>query len=170
MAKKNCKSIFSGNRAARWAASWRSFYRKKIRNSTVWGNTTCWLLASANVGCDGSSTRHINRHVQLIYCVSWEGMKAIGGLKRRILGSAARSIPTKCPETQTTYTNFLTCVLCNFWTHEGNDTQPGQQTSHLKRKISTNCRIHTVYLLMVDYRYARDMLRCLTKYTEVNKT
>ena len=113
--KKKFKLIFSGNRAVRWAASWRSFYRKKIRNTTVRRNSTCWLLASANVGCDSSSARYINRHVQLTYCVSWKGMRAIGILKCRILGSAACSIPTKCPETLSTYTNFLTRVLCNFW-------------------------------------------------------
>ena len=38
--------------------------------------------------------------------------------------------------------------------------------SHLKRIISTKCCIHTVYLLMIGYRYARNMQSCLTKYTE----
>jgi hypothetical protein len=41
-----------------------------------------------------------------------------------------------------------------------------QDNSHLNRKISTNCCIHMVYLLMMDFRYARNMYRFLTKYTE----
>jgi len=34
-----------------------------------------------------------------------------------------------------------------------------QDNSHLKRIISTNCRIHTMYLLMMGYTciYARNM-------------
>ena len=36
--------------------------------------------------------------------------------------------------------------------------------SNLYRTISTNCFIHTVYLLMMGCRYARNMYRCFTKY------
>ena len=35
--------------------------------------------------------------------------------------------------------------------------QPNQHNSHLKRTISTNCCIHTVYLLMTGYRYAQNI-------------
>jgi len=38
--------------------------------------------------------------------------------------------------------------------------------SHLKRTISTNFYIYTVYLLMIGYRYSRNTQRFLTKYTE----
>ena len=34
------------------------------------------------------------------------------------------------------------------------------------RTLSTNCCVHKMYLLMMGYRYARNMWRCLTKYTE----
>jgi len=33
----------------------------------------------------------------------------------------------------------------------------GIRDSHLKRTINSNCCIHTMYLLMMDYRYARNM-------------
>ena len=46
-------------------------------------------------------------------------------------------------------------------------SNPARETdSHLKRTISTNCCKPTAYLLMMGCRYALNMQRFLTKYTE----
>jgi hypothetical protein len=37
------------------------------------------------------------------------------------------------------------------------DVLAGTTNSHLKRTISTKCYIHTVYLLMMGCKYARNM-------------
>ena len=61
-----------------------------------------------------------------------------------------------------TYCSFQMTVCCAGRV----GTQPVQQKYHLKRTVSSNCCIHTVYLLMMGYRYARNMQRCLKKHTE----
>ena len=63
-----------------------------------------------------------------------------------------------------TYCSFQMTVCCPSWVGVANPARPTD--SHLKRTISTNCCIHMVYLLMMGYRYARNMQRCLTKCTE----